>query len=402
LATTEEVKAHAIWGVISQIANHKGNAVLVDSVASSEEFGLAQQVFDFVSVVERRIEQTPAALIGRPTLNQLQQTLAGAAGEIQNYINNRNIAHLTNALTLVEAKGIPTLAQIPVTTDSDVGKIADDFSAQVQGILRSALEERDRLKKEREELSGQVVALSSHIQKLTETVAQQGAEAKNVVQEVKTLYAAREQEFSKSFDNVIDAQAKEHALQLANLQKDAKSAQEAAAKNARDLIVEMTADRDHAKTILKIIGNIGVTGQYGETAKVESDSANFWRYATVAIFGVSICVGIWALATAHDVDIRLAVARLFFAFLILGATVYTGRESARHRTNSERAKRVELELASLGPFMESLTPEQQRDLRVKLTDQYFGKEVEPLNSKADMNAKDLVDLLKTVISKMKF
>src|SRR5690606_35508986 len=145
-----------------------------------------------------------------------------------------------------------------------------------------------------------------------------------------------------SFDGAIEAQAKEHALQLTKLQNDAKSAQEAGAKSAQDLIAEMTMDRDRAKKILKIIGNIGVTGHYSETAKVESDSANFWRWATIIIFGVSICVGIWALATANDVDIRLAVARLFFALLILGATVYTGRQSARHRTTSDRAKRAEL------------------------------------------------------------
>ncbi|RIY42552.1 hypothetical protein [Neopusillimonas maritima] len=399
MATTDEVKNHAIWAAIAQTTNHKGNAVLADSAANAQAFELVQQIFDFASVVERRIQQTPASLIGRPALNQLQQILSGAAGEIENYINNKNIAHLTNALNLVETKGILNLAQIPVITDGDVGKITDDLSAQVQGILRSALEERDRLKKDSKVLSGQFTALSEQIQKLTETVAQQSAEAKNVIQEVKTLYAAKEQGFSKSFDSAIEAQAKEHTLQLTKLQNEAKSAQEANAKSAQDLIAEMTEDRDRAKKILRIIGNIGVTGQYGETAKIESQSANFWRWATIIIFGVSIGVGIWALTTANDVDIRLAVARLFFAILILGATIYTGRESARHRTNSDRAKRVELELASLGPFMESLTPEQQQNLRVKLTDQYFGKEVDPHNIKTDVSTKDLVDLLKKAIDK---
>ena len=399
MATTDEVKNHAIWAAIAQTTNHKGNAVLADSAANAQAFELVQQIFDFASVVERRIQQTPASLIGRPALNQLQQILSGAAGEIENYINNKNIAHLTNALNLVETKGILNLAQIPVITDGDVGKITDDLSAQVQGILRSALEESDRLKKDSKVLSGQFTALSEQIQKLTETVAQQSAEAKNVIQEVKTLYAAKEQGFSKSFDSAIEAQAKEHTLQLTKLQNEAKSAQEANAKSAQDLIAEMTEDRDRAKKILRIIGNIGVTGQYGETAKIESQSANFWRWATIIIFGVSIGVGIWALTTANDVDIRLAVARLFFAILILGATIYTGRESARHRTNSDRAKRVELELASLGPFMESLTPEQQQNLRVKLTDQYFGKEVDPHNIKTDVSTKDLVDLLKKAIDK---
>jgi hypothetical protein len=91
---------------------------------------------------------------------------------------------------------------------------------------------------------------------------------------------------------------------------------------------------------------------------------------------------------------------MLFAFLVLGVTVYTGKESARHRSNADRAKRVELELASLGPFVESLDKPKQDALREKLTSEYFGKEAEPHSTTPVIDPNSLVDLLKTAIGKL--
>jgi hypothetical protein len=69
----------------------------------------------------------------------------------------------------------------------------------------------------------------------------------------------------------------------------------------------------------------------------------------------------------------------------------------RHRTNSDRARQTELELASVGPFIELLPEEKKIQIREELTKQYFGKSVEPhtINSPMDsLPVKEVVELLK--------
>jgi hypothetical protein len=229
---------------------------------------------------------------------------------------------------------------------------------------------------------------------LSAAVATQSAEAKNVVSTVQTAYSAKEQELVKSFTSTSEVQEKAHATLLEQLRAAAKIAEEAAARTSSELIKALETDRNHAKEIVGIIGNIGVTGNYKATAESEAKQANFWRAVTVWFFVGSIAIGGAALAFAHAVTLSLTVARVLFAFLILGATIYTGRESARHRSTADRAKRVELELASLGPYMESLDKKKQEELRAKLTDQYFGKEGELHKVENLLEKKDVMLLLR--------
>lgn len=399
MATEQEVKDHPIWSAIEQVATIKGEAALVDTALDPQAFGLVHQVFEFVTFAEVRIQRCPAALLSRQALTQLHKSIVGSTNEIRNFVNNKNIGHLTNAYNNIEQQGIPALALVPILGGEEVGKIADDFGSQVQGILKSALDERDRLRKEREDLAAAVAELTGQVKQLSETVIKQSTDAQNVVQTVQTQYAAKEQKFDQEFKAASEVKAQEHAGLVAKLQADTKNSNEELERRAIEVIRVMETDRDHAKDILKIIGNIGVTGNYQKTAESEAKMANTWRWVTVGFFAISIGVGVWALFKSHDVDLRLTIARILFAFLVLGTTVYTGRESARHRTTADRAKRVELELASLGPFMESLEPEKQSELRAKLTELYFGKEGEAHKLKSDVSAKDLLSLIKTFIER---
>ncbi len=120
------------------------------------------------------------------------------------------------------------------------------------------------------------------MKQLSETVVKQNTDAQNVVQAVQTQYAAKEQEFSQNFKTASDGRTKEHGDFVAKLQADAKKSREDLAKQAVDVIRVMETDRDHAKDILKIIGNIGVTGNYQKTAESEARMANTWRSVTVA------------------------------------------------------------------------------------------------------------------------
>ncbi|MBL0223238.1 MAG: hypothetical protein IPQ17_11085 [Xanthomonadales bacterium] len=74
----------------------------------------------------------------------------------------------------------------------------------------------------------------------------------------------------------------------------------------------------------------------------------------------------------------LAIAiRLLYALAVAAPAFYTARESARHRTNADRARQTELELASLGPFIELLKDQDKDEIRKSLISTYFGRPIDP-------------------------
>src|SRR3546814_19055962 len=73
--------------------------------------------------------------------------------------------------------------------------------------------------------------------------------------------------------------------------------------------------------------------------------------------------------------LAISVRRLY-ALAVASPAFYTARESARHRTNADRARQTELELASLGPFIELLKDDDKDAIRKSLISTYFGRHVD--------------------------
>jgi hypothetical protein len=72
-----------------------------------------------------------------------------------------------------------------------------------------------------------------------------------------------------------------------------------------------------------------------------------------------------------------AAIRLLYAIAVTAPAWYAAKESARHRSNADSARRTELELASLGPFIELMPEEKKIAIREALVEKYFGNGTVP-------------------------
>lgn len=401
----EQIKQHTIWSFLQQLSALKGNVAFVETASDPTISWLAQHVFQFAALVEQRLGQIPTVLLSVHLLNQLQGPINAALNECNNFAANRNVGHLNNAVSHVDTQGYTYLAQIPIvapeSAQESLGRLADDYKNQMQGALKTIIDEKTRLQQHVAALSAQINTLTQQTQELVGVVATQKAEAQVTVQSLQATYAAKEQEFTKAFQESQAINLSKFEKELTEQRSSVTEELNSTKQKSVNLIQDIEEQRAHAAKIVRIVGNIGITGNYQETATIERTAADRWRLVTLGAFAVSVSVGGAALFSAHDVDVKLTVARLLFAFLVLGVTVYTGKESARHRSNADRAKRVELELASLGPFIESLDKGSQDELRKKLTDQYFGKDGEPHNYTPMVEPTELIDLLKSAINALK-
>ena len=95
------------------------------------------------------------------------------------------------------------------------------------------------------------------------------------------------------------------------------------------------------------------------------------------------------------------LVRLLYAIAITAPAWYTARESARHRTTADRARQTELELASIGPFIELMPEEKKVLIRENLTPLYFGRVVDQHTVDHPLDPAKLKDLAAEIAKAMK-
>lgn len=111
--------------------------------------------------------------------------------------------------------------------------------------------------------------------------------------------------------------------------------------------------------------------------------------------------------TSHGIDWSLVVTTLSVTAVALIAAQYAGRQSRVHRMNEQRLRWFSFEIAAIDPFIASLPPDKQKEMKANLTEKLFGQDrvVEERPQKVrgvDSNAtKTLLDELKEIIKTAK-
>jgi hypothetical protein len=149
-----------------------------------------------------------------------------------------------------------------------------------------------------------------------------------------------------------------------------------------------------------------VTGNYQQIANSEALQANFWRWVTIAIFAAGISVAVatfikfWNQPFSTE-NTWSVVIRLLYAIAITAPAWYSANESGRHRTNSDRARQTELELASIGPFIELMPEDKKVEIRQSLTKSYFGRSVDAHNVQSPIDIRNIKDLVVELVKAVK-
>jgi hypothetical protein len=390
---------HPIRASIERILSMQSAPEFADvTIAGTESHAFARdRIFGLAHVIQSLLSQTPAQLASIQGLNQLEANIQNPLNELTNFLANKNPAHILNAATQFDQNVQPLLwsfaPQYSESSKSDLPKILEAQAEAAQESINQLVIQRDGLANRLAELQTKSDEYAKSFETLTTGSAQERAEAAATVAKLEQLFAQNETTRAATFDTAV--QDFRTAFNLFETQTNSKS---------NELIGSLTAKKEDASLLLEAIGNTGITGNYQKIAGIEATQANRWRLITIAIFGAGIGV---AAATFYkfwdqpftEQNTWSVIIRLLYAIAITAPAWYTAKESARHRTNSDRAKQTELELASLGPFIELMDAEKKNEIREQLVKQYFGKtiDVHAINTPVDASAiKDLIELAKAI------
>jgi len=399
--TTAAVTQHAIHELVERVlALERDPRLYTPEVSSDESTAYARdKTFVAVKLIQSYLSQLDPLSVSVWGLSQVQNAIQGLFNEVSAFISNGNNGHLHNAGSQVDQNLYPLMWVFATRELSDSVKPAElaisHLSESAAATFQQLVAQREKLKLDLTTLTEQINAQSARLEQMTTAIATQNAEAASVTAVVQQAYAKEAAERSSAFNT----------NELATREAFDKLRAEMAAK-ANDSLASLEKSKNDAAKIVGVVGNIGVTGNYQEIADKERDAAGLWRWITLGFFGGGI-----ALATGTFVEfwkepvtttnVWAIAIRLLYAIALASPAWYTAKESARHRTNSDRARQRELELASLGPFIELLPEPKKEEIREFMTKIYFGKEVEEHVNGSPFDTKDIKEVILELIKSIK-
>jgi len=383
---------HPVRGLVSRILEMQSAPEFADpTVSDNETYSFARdKVFALTHAIQALLQATPAELTSNHALSQLNSHLQSAVNELASFQANKNPGHITNAAAQIEQNALPFLwGFVPQAQQLSPDSFASLLEAQAstaRDSIRQLSAQREELATKLTDLAAKADAQAARLEALTEGAAKERAEAAATVAKLEQAFAQKETERAAAFDAA-----------LAELRKDFTTFDTKVRTDSAALLGAIEDQRVQAARIVQVVGNIGVTGNYQQIANAEATQANFWRWATIVFFAGGITVAaatfvkFWGEPFSPETALSVAI-RLLYAIAITAPAWYTARESARHRTTSDRARQTELELASIGPFIELLPEDKKVQIREQLTPHYFGKSVEAHTASHPLDAAAVKDM----------
>lgn len=313
-----------------------------------------------------RVSKSSDREVSQNGLRQVASNLQNVWNELNAFRSNKSSGHITNAANNFDG----ALSASSWTFFSRPAKGSRAYGESVRAVQNAADAALDKLRNRASgvasrftEFENKLGGLESLIKGSEDKLGQISSAADAQISEIKAEFASIKTDIEQERQSDRETRAEEFESFFADQKKI-----------AEDLTTKIEEYENKAKRILQIVGNIGLTGNFKKRSIDENVAANFWRWATIILFGlgiglitVSLLNNIFANSTLELLFIRLAIG-----IAITLPAFYTAKESARHRTNSDQAKQTELELASLTPFIEGMPEEDRWKIVASLTPRYFG------------------------------
>lgn len=410
---------HPIRAQVAQVLAMQSRAEFADpSVAENEVIAFARdKVFGLTQLIATLLDVVPATLASSNAIAGMHANLGQPVSELSHFLANRNTGHIQNAASQIEQNVMPLLWGLPQQVERVGGEalsaIVDRQAQASQETIRLLNSQRVDLEERFTAVRTQATALATQLQNQAETAARERAEAAALVANLQKAFAEKEIERAAAFEAASEKRRLDYTASAETIATEVKK-QVADHTVSFDTLINSLLERtewivsaietkrQEAARIVQVVGNIGVTGNYQQIANAEAAQANFWRWTTVAFFGAGISLAgltfykFWHEPLSPESLWSVAI-RLLYAIAITAPAWYTARESARHRSNSDRARQTELELASIGPFIELLPEEKKVQIRESLTQIYFGRQVDPHEVKSPLDLANLKDLVVEVV-----
>ena len=372
-------------------------------------------------------------------LSNMVPHLTNLNKEVQSFVSNQNVAHLTNANKHAE-NILPQIAAIPVlATPDDVDGMREAFTSfrrsagqLIHNLEQEASNFRDEMDQDRltssqniESSKEQLVELETELERIQAEIQSQKGRLDTAIAEFQNQFSkkqdVRQEQFAEAEKERNDANKKtivEQEEQFSTVKENHKekfagiceaadekliSFQTSSEKTVQSYIEALDEYKTQAETLVHVIGNTGMVGGYQKTANTARNTARFWQCIAIGAFAGLIWFAIKVFSATQSPDFTWSIfaGRVFVAGTFGIAAAYASRLSDRHEEIERYNRRVELELASIDPYLVGIQKDKQESVKEELAKRMFGqKPVPKKQSKVSGTNADILNLLREMVTEL--
>lgn len=315
-------------------------------------------------------------------LKGIDQQLAKIRQELNQFKSNKSVNHLANANTAADSVLTTMRALWVPVVDLDLDQVREaigSFRKSVGQNARYAEQDLTKIRREVEELRQEISSMKSSIK-------EERSRADAVVSELQSQFSkaedSRRNEFASSLkeeeEKMEAARSSFDEKSKINLEKSEKALEDIASQlneRSENTIDDIESLKGKAERLVHVIANTGMVGGYQRVANEERNAGRFWDAVSLCALVGMVSFAIFAFkGTLEEFEVGAFLAR-FGVVLTFGALAgYGARQADKHHRVERRNRRVELELASIDPFLAELPEEERNQVKAAVADRLFARE----------------------------
>tara|TARA_R110002124_G_scaffold236769_2_gene401993 strand:- start:10 stop:1224 length:1215 start_codon:yes stop_codon:yes gene_type:complete len=370
--TSENFDNHTIFDRLNSLEEILANEEVKEKI-DLEKLSYFQTVFSYIN---QRVKLTIPDLVQQTELDSLSTELDAGISQINSFLGNNNVGHLTNATNnfiaaINRIKNFP----IPVAkSDFNFSRKIADFEKTAKSKYKSLEKEKDQLKTEIENFKTDLTTKETEIQRLLKLIEGKETEIENLNSTFQTNFNNIKSEHNQNFENDKKTYRSEIDKAKETFREEIDELKESIDTDTTETVKQLNTKLTEAKTLVNLIGNVGVTGNYQNIANSHKKSADFWRVMAIIFMAIFSILLVWTIIdlSAEGFDWTKSLIRIIAAAALSYPATYAARESSKHRKLETINRNAELELASINPFIEGLSDDKKQVIKEKLVEKYFG------------------------------
>lgn len=147
----------------------------------------------------------------------------------------------------------------------------------------------------------------------------------------------------------------------------------ASQNEAEQHIGQLEALEEKARNLTEATARHSISAEYGTHAKKLSLAANLWSISAVLLAVGGLIALVFMINGIEDLTPAEAIWKTSVSALTVAIATYMGREAAGHRKDARDAKRMQLDLNALEPFLANMEEETAQALRERFAKQIFSR-----------------------------
>jgi hypothetical protein len=296
----------------------------------------------------------------------------------------------------------------------------DEIDSKLQAITKLATEIEKRLGSSEKQIATTIESAQEQIVRQIQKIETSAGTAETDRNElVEEFLAAREKSWDgmikekrEEYDTVHESISEKFDELNVSLEKTASEKLGELDKKSETILTSLTDRRAEAEKIVGVITDTGMIGGYQREANSARWAGTFWRImallALLGLIGFAITIFILGVTNEDPTVLSWPIVgwRVFVATAFGLLAAYSARQADKHDQTRRRYRKMELELASISPYLHDVPEEKMIEIKMELAKKMFGQ-VDQIPAKSDKQTTgtltDVIemamDTIKTISSK---